>query len=82
MAYTADIGFGIETFETLADVQRAVRTRISAIESSTEFYRRARSMHGPKIRDAAGKVVATVSYNARLWSVTGNRDEIVLEVAP
>jgi hypothetical protein len=35
-----------------------------------------RSGHGDKVRDPAGKVVATVSYNARLWRTSGEREEI------
>jgi len=60
--YTADIGDGIETFETLADVQRAMRARVSGIRSSSEWYRQMRSRHGARVRDAAGKVIANVSY--------------------
>ena len=51
--YTADIGDGIETFETLADVQSAMRARVSGIRSSSEWYRQMRSRHGAKVRDAA-----------------------------
>jgi hypothetical protein len=61
--YTADIGDGIETFESLADLQRAMRQRVSGIRSSSEWYRQMRSPHGAKVRSAAGKVVANVSYN-------------------
>jgi hypothetical protein len=73
---TADIGNGIET---LADVQRAMRARVSGLRSSSEWYRLMRSNHGRRVRDAASKVVANVSYNARLWRPSGARDELVLE---
>lgn len=76
--YTADIGDGIETFETLADVQRAMWARVSGIRSSSEWYRQMRSRHGAKVRDAAGKVAANVSYNARMWRPSGAREEIVV----
>ena len=76
--YTADIGDGIETFETLADVQRAMRERVSGIRSGDEWYAQMRSRHGAKVRDAAGKVVATVSYNARMWRPSGARHELVV----
>jgi hypothetical protein len=76
--YTADSGDGIETFETLADVQRAMRERVSGIRSSSEWYRHMRSRHGAKVRDAAGKVVVNVSYNGRLWRPGGAREEIVV----
>jgi hypothetical protein len=76
--YTADIGDGQETFETLADIQRAMRARVSGIRSSSEWYRQMRSRHGAKVRDAAGKVVATVSYNARLWRPSGAMEEILV----
>ncbi|MBL8801840.1 MAG: hypothetical protein JNN27_07590 [Planctomycetes bacterium] len=64
--YTADIGDGQETFQTLADVQRAMRARVSGVRSSSDWYRRMRSWQGAQVRDAAGMVVATVLYNARL----------------
>ncbi|MBL8804427.1 MAG: hypothetical protein JNN27_20695 [Planctomycetes bacterium] len=76
--YTADVGDGIEKFETLADIQRAMRQRVSGIRSSSEWYRQMRSRHGAKVRDAAGKVVANVSYNARLWRPSGAREDIGL----
>lgn len=76
--HTADIGDGIETFETLAGVQRAMRERVSGIRSSSEWYRQMRIRHGAKVRDAAGKVVANVSYNGRLWRPSGERDEILV----
>ncbi len=77
--YTADIGDGIETFETLADVQRATHQRVSGIRSSDEWYAQMRSRHGAKVRDAAGKVVANVTYNARMWRPSGGREEMVVE---
>jgi len=77
--FTADIGGGQETFETLADVQRAMRARVSGICSSSEWYRQMRSKHGAKVRDAAGNVVAAVSYNGRLWWPSGAREERVVE---
>lgn len=73
--YTADVGDGIETFQTLADIQRAMRARVSGIRSSSEWYRQMRSLHGAKEHDAAGKVVANVSYNGRLWRAGGAREE-------
>ena len=76
--YTSDIGDGPETFPTLSDVQRAVYTRISGIRSSREWYGRLRSKHGAKVRDTQGRLVAKVSYNARLWEPCGKREEIVL----
>jgi hypothetical protein len=76
--YTADIGDGIETFETLADVQRAMRTRVSGIRSSSEWYRQMRSRHGAKVRDATEEVVANVSYNGRLWRPCGARAEMTI----
>lgn len=76
--YTADIGDGIESFETLADLQRAMRQRVSGIRSSSGWYRQMRSRHGARVRDAAGKVVATVSYNGRLWRPSGDREEILV----
>jgi hypothetical protein len=69
--YTADIGDGMERFDTLADLQRAMRTRVSGIRSSSEWYRQMRSRHSAKVCDAAGKVVANVSYNGRLWRARG-----------
>jgi hypothetical protein len=77
--YTADIGDGIESFDTLADLQRAMRAQVSGIRSSSEWYRQMRSRHGAKVHDAAGKVVATVSYNGRLWRPSGAREEIGVE---
>jgi hypothetical protein len=76
--YTADIGDGVETFETLADVQRAMRQRVSGLRSSSEWYRQMRSRDGATVRDAAGRVVATVSYNGRLWRPSGGREEIMV----
>jgi hypothetical protein len=76
--FTAEIGDGPETFASLAEVQRAVYARVSGIRSSSEWYARCRSHHGPKVRDARGRVVATVSYNARLWQATGASEEIVI----
>jgi hypothetical protein len=76
--YTADIGDGIESFETLADVQRAMRARVTGIRSGDEWYARMRSRHGAKVRDAAGKVVANVSYNGRVWRPSGGREELVV----
>lgn len=76
--YTADVGDGIETFETLADLQRAMRQRVSGIRSSSGWYRRMRSPHGAKVRSAAGKLVANVSYHGRLWRPSGERQEIVV----
>lgn len=76
--HTADIGDGQERFETLADVQRAMRARVSGIRSGEDWYARMSSRHGAKVRDAAGKVVANVSYNARIWSPGGAREEIVV----
>jgi hypothetical protein len=73
--FTDAIGDGIET---LADVQRAMRARVSGIRSSSGCYRQMRSGHGAKVRDAAGKVVANVSYNARMWRASGARDEITV----
>jgi hypothetical protein len=64
--HTADIGDGQERFETLTDVQRAMRARVTGIRSGDQWYPRMRSRHGAKVRDAAGKVVANVSYNARM----------------
>jgi hypothetical protein len=74
---TADIGHGVEKFETLADVQRAMRARVSGIRSSSEWYRQLRSWHGAKVRDATEEVVATVFYNGRLWRPSGAREEMV-----
>lgn len=74
--YTADIGDGIETFETLADVQRAMRARVTGIRSSSEWCRQMRTRHGAKVRDAAGKVVANVSYNGRLWRADAQREPL------
>jgi hypothetical protein len=74
--FTADTGDGQETFETLADVQRAMRQRVSGLRSSSEWYRQMRSRDGATVRDAAGRVVATVSYNGRLWRPSGAREEI------
>jgi hypothetical protein len=74
--FTADIGDGQETFETLADIQRAMRARISGIRSSSEWYQQMRSRHGAKVRDAAGRVVANVSYNARMWRPSGGMAEM------
>lgn len=76
--YTADLGHGIETFETLADVQRAMRQWVSGIRSSSEWYRQMQSQHGAKVRDAAGKVVASVSYDGRLWRASGAREKILV----
>jgi hypothetical protein len=76
--FKADIGDGIERFDTLADVQRAMRQRVSGIRSSSEWYRQMRSRHGAKVRDAAGKLVANVSYNGRMWWPSGAREEIVV----
>lgn len=76
--YPADIGDGIETFESLSDVQNAMRARVSGIRSSSKCYRQMRSWHGAKVRNAAGKVVANVSYNARLWRPGGGREELVV----
>ena len=76
--FTADIGDGIETFETLADVQRAMRARVSGIRSSSEWYWQMRSRHGAKVRDSEGKVVANVSYNGRLWRPGRAREEILV----
>jgi hypothetical protein len=76
--YTADIGRGAETFASLRDLQLVMDERVSGWVSSREWYARCRSSHGPKIRDARGKVVATVSYNGRLWAPSGGREEIVL----
>ncbi len=70
---------GIETFETVADIQRAMRARVSGIRSSSEWCRQLRSRHGAKVRDASGKVVANVSYNARMWRPSGGREEMVVE---
>ncbi len=36
------------------------------------------SPHDVKVRSAAGKVVANVSYNARMWRPSGGREEIVV----
>ena len=77
--YTADIGDGTESFDTLADVQRAMRARVSGIRSSLEWYRQMRSRHRANVRDAAGKVVANVSYSARMWWPNGQRGEIAVE---
>lgn len=44
-----------------------MRARISGIRSSAEWYRQMRSSHRAKVHDAAGTVVANVSYNALLW---------------
>jgi hypothetical protein len=76
--YTADIGDGQETFQTLADLQRAVRQRVSGIRSSSEWYSQMRSRHGAKVCAAAGKLVVNVSYNGRLWQPGGAREEIVV----
>jgi excisionase family DNA binding protein len=54
-SYTADIGDGNETFDTLAEVQRAMRSRVSGIRSGDEWYARMRSRHGAKVRDAGAK---------------------------
>jgi hypothetical protein len=62
--YTADIGDGIESFDTLADIQRAMRARVSGICSSSEWYRQMRCKHGAKVRSADGKVVANVRCNS------------------
>lgn len=75
---TCDIGFGRETFESIEEVSRAVRTRVSGIESGRDWYARCRSKHGPRINDERGRAVATVSYNGRLWNPTGAREEIVI----
>ncbi len=77
--FAADIGDGQERFDTLADVQRAMRARVSGIRSSSEWYRKMRSRHGAKVRDTAGMFVANVSYNGRLWRPSGAREEIVFE---
>jgi hypothetical protein len=77
--YMADSGDGTETFETLADVQRAMRARVSGIRSGDESYARMRSCQGAKVRDVHGKVVANVSYNARMWRPSGAREEIAVE---
>lgn len=74
--FTADIGDGIESFDTLDDIQRAMRQRVSGIRSSSEWYRQMRSKHGAKMRDAAGEVVANVSYSGRMWRATRDRSEI------
>jgi hypothetical protein len=74
--YTADIGDGQERFETLDDVQRAIRARVTGIRSADEWYAQMLSRHGATVRDAAGKVVANVSYNARVWRPSGGREEI------
>ncbi len=75
--YTADIGDGNETFETLADVQRALRARVSGTRSRDGWRRQMRCRHRAKVRDAAGAVVANVSHNARMWPTSGGREEIV-----
>jgi hypothetical protein len=75
--YTADIGDGIQSFDTLADLQRAMRQPVSGIRSSSEWYRQMRSRHGAKVRDAAGKIVANVSDNGRWWRPSGEREELV-----
>ncbi len=49
----------------------------SGIRSRSEWYRQMPSRHGAKVRDAAGKVVATVSYNARMWRPSGEREQMV-----
>jgi hypothetical protein len=77
--YMADIGDGIETFETLVDVQSAMRARVGGIRSGDEWYARMRSRHGARVRDASGKVVANVSYNAQMWRPSGAREEIGVE---
>jgi hypothetical protein len=79
--FTANIGDGPETFASLAELQRAVYARVSGIQSSGEWYGKMRSKHGAKVRDARAKVVACVSYNARLWTPDG-KTEIVVESAP
>ncbi len=77
--YTSDIGDRIETFETLADVQRALRARVGWTRSRDGWCRQMRCRHRAKVRDAAGTVVASRSYNARLWRASGGREEIVVE---
>lgn len=53
---------------------------VSGIYSSAEWYRQMRSRHGAKIHDAAGKVVANVSYNsAAVEAERGQREEIAVE---
>lgn len=59
--YTADIGDGIENFETLADVQRALRARASGGRFSAEWYRRMGSRHGANVCDASGTRSSTWS---------------------
>jgi hypothetical protein len=76
--YTADTGDGQETFELMADVQSAMRQRVSGIRSGDEWYAQMRSRHGAKVRDAAGNVVVNVSYNARMWRPGGAREEIAV----
>jgi hypothetical protein len=71
--HAAGVNDGIERFYTLAHIQRAMRQRVSGIRSSSEWYRQMRSRHGAKVRDAAGKVVATVSYNGRRWRPRATR---------
>lgn len=68
--YTADIGRGPETFATLNEIQRAVWDRISGKTSSTRWLGKIkdRTGHGARIRDARGQVVATISFNAALWT--------------
>lgn len=71
--FTAEIGDGIERFDTLADLQRAMRQRVSCICSSAEWYRRMRSRHGAKVRDAAGGMVANVPHSAPQRLANGAR---------
>lgn len=76
-ALSANIGDGTESFDSLADIQRAVRSRVSGKRSSAAWYRKRHST-GADILDANGKTVARVSYNGRIWQPTEQRVEIVL----
>lgn len=55
-----------------------MRARVSGIRSSSEWRLRMRSRLGAKVRDAAGKVVANVSYKGRLWRPSGAMAEMAV----
>jgi hypothetical protein len=80
VTYTADIGNGPEAFDSLDAVSAAVYSRVSGLVSSAEWYGKIRTSKGAAIKDAGGKVVARVSYNARLWTADG-KTELGAEVS-
>ena len=54
--------------ESVADAQRIIREKVAGRVSSTGWYRGLGTMRGAAVTDAAGNVVARVSYNGRAWT--------------